>query len=221
MELCTQVGACPHAAPCSNPFVQLEPKCSQCFKRPIPVRFLTFLLLQSCPLKTSASMLMLLQKEVSVLVMHMRTLEVPGRTQTPRWWELPPTACKCSLHGVLYRRRDDLCPMSDGHRRRTPSPHLGTPQSALIPSAPRTARAHSCLFRYLTMWMSSAKSFTLEHESHHMQRRVENCMTDTSNAWWRSTTASLRYHLPQNDYRTAWCRFNCFYELITSVMTVI
>ena len=26
--------------------------------------------------------------------MHMRTLEVPSGTQTPRWWELPPTTCQ-------------------------------------------------------------------------------------------------------------------------------
>ena len=70
----------------------------------------------------------------------MRTLEVPSRTQTPRWWELSPTACKCSLHGVLFRRRYDLCPLSDGHPRRTSSPHLVRSRSSLMHSAPRTSR---------------------------------------------------------------------------------
>ena len=153
--------------------------------------------------------------------MHMRTLEAPSRTQTPRWWELPPTACKCSLHGVLFRRRDDLCPR-DGHPRRTPSPHLGRSRSSLMHSAPRTSRhtpacsqdSWRCEWAVANPSPWSTKAIT-GNDAWKTEYRVRP-MRDGEALLLRCDTISQQMIAEMRGADVI-----VFFELITSVMTVI
>ena len=83
--------------------------------------------------------------------------------------------CSCSFQRVFFQRRDALCPLSVDHPRSMSSPRLWKPRLC--------CQAHSSLStRDLAMCLSSARCFTLGHESPDMQRPVENWMSGLSHA---------------------------------------